>query len=105
MRRFNRKAEEERYKNERLPFNGTKNLPKRYDKGTFYVLIITSGRCLRWPYRSISDPPMYKTQEQAQKVLEAYVKFSAKSNHNKIANRLAEEFEVVEFTGKISELS
>lgn len=68
------------------------NLPGRTRDGKFYVLIITSGRELRWPYRAKDDTPRYKTREEAEKILKAYVKFANKQGKN----RIEAEFEVME---------
>jgi len=72
-------------------------LPHRSKDGTFCVLIITSGRVLHWPYRAKDDNPMYKTRNEAKRVLKAYVKFTEEMDARP---RLECEFEVVELEVK-----
>lgn len=62
--------------------------------GEYYVLIVTSGNILKWPYSRFSKPPQYKTQEQAQKVIKDYVKFANDCDDTKY-KRVEAEFEVV----------
>ena len=78
-------------------------LPKRDPKGIFFVLIITSGRVLRWPYRKEADPPMYLTRKDAERILKSYVAFANNSSMTRI-KRTPEEFEVVELSEKSKEL-
>lgn len=78
-------------------------LPERAKKGTFFILIITSGRILRWPYSRISEPPMYLKRKDAERVLKAYVKFAENTSMTRI-KRTIEEFEVVELSEKTKEL-
>lgn len=85
-------------------FDYLEGLPARKKDGKFYILILTSGRILRWPYRKESDPPMYETRKDAAKVLKRYVRFANNMDRTRI-KRTIEEFEVVEFTGKASELN
>ena len=67
--------------------------PERSPNGKYHVLIITSGRILRWPYRASDPPPKYKTKEEAKKVIKEYVKFTENMDRTP---RLTEEFEIIE---------
>lgn len=62
--------------------------------GNFYILIVTSGNILKWPFSRFSDPPKYKTKDQAQKTIQDYVKFSNGCDDTKY-KRVEAEFEVV----------
>ena len=62
--------------------------------GNYYILIITSGRTLRWPYSKFSDPPKYNTIEEAQETIKKYVKFCNACVDTKY-KRVEAEFEVV----------
>lgn len=78
-------------------------LPERTKKGTFFVLIVTSGRILRWPYSRTSEPPMYAKRKDAERIIKAYLSFAENTRMTRI-KRTIEEFEVVELSEKTKEL-
>lgn len=80
-----------------------KKLPERNAAGKFFVLIVTSARILRWPYRATEPAPMYNSFTEAEKILKAYLVF-ANNNHGITGKRYPEEFEVVELTEENKEL-
>jgi hypothetical protein len=80
-----------------------KDLPSRSSDGKYCVLIVTSSRILRWPYRAVDDPPRYKTKKEAEKILKAYLSFS-NNNSRATIKRVIEEFEIVELNEETKEL-
>jgi hypothetical protein len=62
-------------------------------KGTFFILIIVTGRILHWPYSAKSENPMYKTRQDAEYILKEYLKF-CKYHNNKPRDII--EFEIVD---------
>jgi hypothetical protein len=80
-----------------------KDLPSRSTNGKYCVLIVTSSRILRWPYRAVDDPPMYKTKKEAERILKAYIAF-ANNNSMTMIKRVIEEFEIVELNEETKEL-
>jgi len=74
----------------------------RHKQGTFFVLIITSGRILHWPYAAKSENPMYKTRQDAEYIAKEYVKFANSTSIRKFGKkahlRYIEEFEICDIT-------
>jgi hypothetical protein len=66
-----------------------------HGKGDFYILIVTSGRLLKWPYSRFSDPPQYQNRGQAIKVIKDYINFCNICDDTKY-KRVEAEFEVIE---------
>jgi hypothetical protein len=85
----------------RQPSN--RNLPAKSSDGKYCILIVTSSRILRWPYRATENAPMYNTRKDAEKILKAYVTF-ANNNRDTHIKRMIEEFEIVEFNEETKEL-
>lgn len=69
-------------------------LPYKHSKGTFCILIITSGRILRYPYSRFSEEPKYKTRQDAEIILKAYLHFTNNNRNTKIKRQIC-EFEII----------
>ena len=66
----------------------------KHPDGKFWIVIVTSGRGLRWPYSRDSEEPKYKTKKEAESILKAYIKFTDTNKYK----RYIEEFEIVDIT-------
>jgi hypothetical protein len=75
--------------------------PHKTPQGKFVILIITSGRILRWPYSRHSEEPKYATRKDAEKIIQEYLKFANTSKYTKI-KRCINEFEVVDLITDIN---
>ena len=78
-----------------MSYSGRGNGRYYIGEGKYYILIITSGNLLKWPYSRFSKAPQYKTVEAAQKTIRDYVKFSNSCDTSKY-KRVEAEFEIVE---------
>ena len=66
---------------------------RKNQKGKFFIVIVTSGRHLHWPYSAKSEPPFYLTRRDCNQVIKEYIRFVDTTQDR--YKRYETEFEVV----------
>ena len=71
---------------------------KKHPEGRFMVLIIATGRILRWPYSSKSFDPRYQTEAECKLLITGFIKWANKNIKNSLffkTKRYENEFTIV----------